>query len=394
MANDRFVYDDDSQPWTPDRWNGPTPGNFGRSSISTSLSPSPHRTLQPIDRLGYLPFDEWEEGEEYDQQPPQYVCYTIKWILRINNKRAGGATVKDLVVAPSEYWDERLTGALEDMLQAKKKKHLRARYESAELTVSVNERNQSDLEQFESTKNIKWKPLEKQLCKWSNLLHIGKKLTIDIVFAYRTDDDAVSTPASRKGDKRGRVSTTRKQLAECDAYIADEEERTGRPSCWDHVYEQMRCRDGGKLDGHDDVPEDIQKDLIAQSQGRTASKKGQGVEMPYHPININVLSSQPGARESSGVATPPQHPATINHPVIPGPGAVRKYCKWLESRATEEAYRADIRKVCQVVLENLMDLELIMGAQNPGFFTTKGIKREQRSVSVVISLSGPAFKGT
>ncbi|KAJ0413208.1 hypothetical protein BJY00DRAFT_297244 [Aspergillus carlsbadensis] len=133
MANGRFVYDDDSQPWTPDRWNAPTPGNFGRSPVS-SLSPSPHRTLPPRDRLGYLPFDEWEEGEEYDQQPPQYVCYTIKWILRINNKRAGGATVKDLVVAPSEYWDERLKDALEDMLQAKKKKNLRARYESAELT--------------------------------------------------------------------------------------------------------------------------------------------------------------------------------------------------------------------------------------------------------------------
>jgi hypothetical protein len=128
------------------------------------------------------------------------------------------------------------------------------------------------------------------------------------------------------------------------------------------------------LDGHDDVLEDIQKDLIAQSQGRTASKKGQGVEMPYHPININVLPPPPGARESLGVATLPQHPTTINHSVIPGPGAVREYCKWLESRATEEAYRADIRKACQVTLENLMDLELIMGAQDPGFFTQKGVK--------------------
>jgi hypothetical protein len=47
--------------------------------------------------------------------------------------------------------------------------------------------------------------VENQLCNWSNLLCIRKKLTIDIVFAYRTDDDAVATPASRKGDKRGRV---------------------------------------------------------------------------------------------------------------------------------------------------------------------------------------------
>ncbi|KAL5040788.1 hypothetical protein BDW71DRAFT_212774 [Aspergillus fruticulosus] len=132
--------------------------------------------------------------------------------------------------------------------------------------------------------------------------------------------------------------------------------------------------DGGKLDGHDDVPEDIRKDLIAQSQGRIASKKAQGMDMPYHPININVLPPQPGTRESTGVATPPQHPTTLNHLVLPGPGAVREYCRWLESRATEEAYRADIRKACQVTLENLMDLELMMGAQDPGFLTKKGIK--------------------
>lgn len=132
--------------------------------------------------------------------------------------------------------------------------------------------------------------------------------------------------------------------------------------------------DGGELGSHDDVPEDIQKDLIAQSQGRTATKKGQGVDMPFQPININVLPPQPGARESTGVATPPQHPTTINCLVLPGPGAVREYCRWLESRATEEAYRADIQKACQVTLENLMDLELLLAAQDPGFFTEKGIK--------------------
>ncbi|KAL4995247.1 hypothetical protein BDV10DRAFT_175212 [Aspergillus recurvatus] len=98
------------------------------------------------------------------------------------------------------------------------------------------------------------------------------------------------------------------------------------------------------------------------------------MDMPYHPININVLPPQTGARESTGVASPPQHPTTLNHLVPPGPGAVREYCRWLELRATEEAYRTDIRKACQVTLENLMDLELIMGAQDPGFFTEKGIK--------------------
>jgi len=64
MADNRFVYDDDSEPWTPNQWNAPTPGNFGGLLIS-SLSPSPHRTLQHTsDRLGFLPFDEKEDGEE------------------------------------------------------------------------------------------------------------------------------------------------------------------------------------------------------------------------------------------------------------------------------------------------------------------------------------------
>ena len=47
--------------------------------------------------------------------------------------------------------------------------------------------------------------------------------------------------------------------------------------------------------------------------------------------------------------------------MISGPRetAVREYCKWLESRAVEEAYKADFRNICQVVLENHLDLELI-----------------------------------
>ncbi|KAL3472075.1 hypothetical protein BJX99DRAFT_236273, partial [Aspergillus californicus] len=64
----------------------------------------------------------------------------------------------------------------------------------------------------------------------------------------------------------------------------------------------------------------------------------------------------------------------IYHLVRPGSGAVREYYAWLESQATEEAYRADIQKACQVTLENLMDLKLIMSARDPGFFTEKGIK--------------------
>lgn len=45
----------------------------------------------------------------------------------------------------------------------------------------------------------------------------------------------------------------------------------------------------------------------------------------------------------------------------------------MESRATEEGYKADFRKICQVTLENRLDLELILEDQDPGFFVQRGI---------------------
>jgi len=66
-----------------------------------------------------------------------------------------------------------------------------------------------------------------------------------------------------------------------------------------------------------------------------------------------------------------------NEPLaIPGSReeAVRDYCKWLESRATDEEYKADFRKVCQVTLENRLDLELILEDPDTGFFVQRGIQ--------------------
>jgi hypothetical protein len=73
------------------------------------------------------------------------------------------------------------------------------------------------------------------------LLRIGKKLTIVLAFNYRSEDDDHSATASTRVDKRGRVSATSRMLAEREAYIADEEERTGRTATWSAVYDRMRC---------------------------------------------------------------------------------------------------------------------------------------------------------
>ncbi|KAL4986811.1 hypothetical protein BDW68DRAFT_197807 [Aspergillus falconensis] len=399
MTDNLFIYDA-SQPgetWDDDSRYAPTPGDFGRST-GYSLSPSPHHTLPqpPQDRLGFFPLSEWERGGEYDQQPPRYVCYTVKWKMLLNNKPVGNVTEKDLVVAPSQFWEKYLKADLDNMVQIQREPSQRVRSECP-------------LEQFYNATTIDWTPVERQLCKWSNLLRIAKKLTVNIAFSYRQDDNGHNSTPSRKGDKRDRVSATNIMLAESYAYIAEEEERTGRPSAWDTVYGLMQCNvrscqlnsdwcwkdptdgrhyklrkphidrlvdeKGGKLESHADVPRDIRRDLILESQTGRKSKKNDSLASgsPYHPVSINVLPAQ----TSRASTISPSPPSSLSPRVIiqgDQVAAVKDYCKWLESRCSDEAYKADFRSARDVVLKRHMDLDLILEDSNPGFFTNEGIQ--------------------
>lgn len=92
------------------------------------------------------------------------------------------------------------------MLQMKKKRSQRVRSEGSAVTVSVNDKSLKDFEKFYSSTNIDGKPEEKQLRRWSNLLRIGKKIRVLIAFNYGHDDNHQARPASRRVEKRGRVS--------------------------------------------------------------------------------------------------------------------------------------------------------------------------------------------
>ncbi|KAJ5737400.1 uncharacterized protein N7483_002525 [Penicillium malachiteum] len=415
MTNNSFG-DDADQPRIVDPWEenwqyAPTPGYCGTCSTPTTLhspSPAPYRaTDQPqSDQLDFLPFCEWNEGGEYYEEPPRYVCYTIEWKLILNHKAVGRVTEEDLVVAPSEYWEGTLKAGVEDMLQLKKRRHQRVRSEGTAVTMKSNDRSQRNIEKFYNSAKIDWKPVEKQLHKWSNLLRIGKKLTIVVVFNYRSEDDDHSVTASKRVDKRGRVSTTSRMLTEREAHIADEEERTGRTATWSAVYDRMRCNirscplksdwcwedptdkrhyklraphlerliehvdSGGSLDCHGDVPSDIRRDLILESQiGRKSKKADIASTGPlYPPTIINVLPAQTGSA-STVTSSLPRH-MLEKHLSIPR----HREAAWLESRATDEEYKADFRKICQVTLENHLDLELILEDPDAGFFVQRGIQ--------------------
>lgn len=411
MANSIFS-DDAYHPRTGHTWDedsqyAPTPGHFSRTPSIFSPSPAPVCVTDPVqsDQLSFLSLAEWDEDIDYDEPSPGYIRYTIAWKLMLNRKKLGSVTEKGLVIAPRNYWTKVLKPAVEEMLQMKKKNGQRVRSEGTAVTVKAGDRSQQNLELF-CAATIDWNSVEKQLRKWSNLVRMGKTLTIDIVFHYRGDDEV-----PQKVEKRGRVSATSRMLAERQRRINIEEDITERPATWDLVYGLMRCDvrscphkcdwcwedpqdkkhyklraphlerlidyvdGGGCLDTHDDVPNDIRRDLVLESQKGRKSRKTDVTNGPSYPSTIiNVLPAQNG---STPIVSSSLHNAPSDEQVIiPGPRevAVREYCEWLESRATDEAYKAGFRKICQVTLDNHLDLELILEDPDSGFFVERGIQ--------------------
>lgn len=172
MTTNSVYDDDDYHSPLADPWDAPTPGNSGRTPASLySASPAPDCATdqQRAGHLNFLPLSDWVEGGEYDVLPPRYVCYTLAWKLILNRRTVGKVTEEDLIIAPSEYWGQRLQADVENMLQTKKKRHQRVRSEGTAVTVKVDERSQRNLEKFYNSINIDWIPVETQLRKWSNL---------------------------------------------------------------------------------------------------------------------------------------------------------------------------------------------------------------------------------
>lgn len=55
-------------------------------------------------RLGFLPLDEWDEYNSYDEEIPSRLRYSIEWKVVLNNKVVSRDTEQDVVLAPGIYW--------------------------------------------------------------------------------------------------------------------------------------------------------------------------------------------------------------------------------------------------------------------------------------------------
>ncbi|KAJ5986554.1 hypothetical protein N7451_010919 [Penicillium sp. IBT 35674x] len=412
--------------WSDASQYAPTPGNFDRSPTSpsnisyTNIDPpspidyaSQLKTVSQKDSLPLLQFGDWEEGRTYDEDPPSCIHYLIEWKVTLNNRTVAKDTEQDLVLAPRFHWRLFLQPKLKELLI---RKYPQRKLKSDDTSVVVSATRQRGLSlRFDGT-DIDWPSIEKQLFDWGDLFLAGKKLRLVISFNY-IEDPQGSTISRRTTDKRGASSATQRMLEERDHQLRAEEEVTGEPPAWKAVYALMRCpgscdlgphcwqdpygkkhyklyrdqleslvkyvQSGGTLLSHEDVPGMIREQIYrAERQRRERPRPDSRTtsEPSCPPITItNVLPSQ--ALQAGSSASSCLDNTTISSMELPDlhisgllDVAVREYSTWQQSRLGEDALKAEVKKACEVALEDSLDLEQIDEDKNPDYFTKRGVK--------------------
>lgn len=426
-GGDGVEHSETFDPWDDTSQYVPTPGKFYRSlstpsEISrTNIDPaspvdyaSPQQIAPQKNSLPLLQFGDWEEGRVYDEDPPTCIHYLIEWKVTLNNRTVAKDTEQDLVLAPRFHWRLFLQPKLKELLI---RKYPHRKLESDDTSVVVSATRQRGIPlRFDGT-DIDWSSIEKQLFDWGDLFLAGKKLRLVISFNY-IESPQSSTISRRTTDKRGTSSATQRMLQERDQQVCAEEEVSGEPPAWKAVYTLMRCpgscelgphcwqdpygkkhyklyRDqleslvkyvqgGGLLQSHEDVPGMIREQIYRAERQRLDRPRAHNRTTPETscpPITItNVLPSQTSQATRSSASSPPDN-ITASSPDVPDLHisglldiAVREYSTWQQSRLSDEALKAEVRKACDVALDDGLDLKQIDEDKSPEHFTKRGVK--------------------
>ena len=404
--------------------------NTTTSQVSTPADPpsvararrprSPVRNEANRTKLRLLRPGEWDEEKDYNEQPPTCLHYTLEWCAVVNGKEVLRDTEPDLVLNPAAFWHLSLQQRMQRMVG----KHLDGgspnSVDYVVVVVSVvNCRSARKLtKRFES--EIDWRVVEDQLHRWSDLFEAGKTLRLDVSFHYEQSATFRPTEPVRGGRRRrGATSTTQRMHRERHSQLTAEEESTGAPPVWNHVYTIMKCQEscdtgphcwrdpvgkkhyklyphhlkslidhveeGGVLESQDDVPQHLRRELYAEEQQRRDRNQSKAAKssMGMTPITINnhfpnhtqlpaVTTTQAeapycNAASSSAIGAEPLE--------IPSPLdlAVREYSEWQKSRVRETSYKAEIDKACTIVMSQGRDLRQIHNEQDVSFLVDENV---------------------
>lgn len=278
--------------------------------------------------------------------------------------------------------------------------------------VSITDRTERDLSKRFDEQDIDWERVEDQLRVWSHLLHVGKRLRVEISFICK--EVSRSTSMTTRQSTR-RVEATAVQLAERDELL-EEQETSGRSRVWSNVYNLMRCtgppcdgryrwrdanrkhfrldtsiltklvqyaEEGNQLDTHQDVPPRILDLIYAKEREgieRKLKRKASGSE-GERPINIiNVLpgsyyqaqaliegslgsnletSDVAQGRRSDGLRIPkPRDEAPIS------------YRQWHCAQINNPTWKAGFWEARWITMDACLDLRYVYADQDVNFYVT------------------------
>ena len=116
-----------------------------------------------VDKLALCQLADWNSESTYDEDPPNYIHYSIEWKVTANNRVLSRDTEQDVVLAPASYWQLFLEPKLKKLLDNKFGKKRPVKPEHSTVVVSVKKDSERDLTKTFDGTDIDWAVIENQL---------------------------------------------------------------------------------------------------------------------------------------------------------------------------------------------------------------------------------------
>ena len=377
--------------------------------IERQLRPQRGQLRPARKTLPFMPYADWVPGQSYaEQPPPSCMHYIMEWKLTLNKRVIAKQTEDDLVLAPSDFWNEELSSKIADIVKSSSGKPCKA--DATTIVISVNDRTEPDITKRFEELQIDWSIVENKLQAWSHLLRIGKRLRISVLLNYVESGKTARTAGRR---------ATATQLAERNARLDAEQVVSGGPDAWRQVYNLLQCpgppcdrgpycwqdpdgkkhyklmghhlrslvkfvQQGCKLETHGDAPQDIRTQLYAEEQQHSDRKRKRrdsgSSPAGYTPMIINnYIPVHPSRTLADGSkrSTPNMTDSSSRRPSLSIPGmrddAVEAYCEWHCSKVRRQDQKQQYELARDLTLERGLDLELIHEDNDAQFYIERGV---------------------